>query len=118
MPAFAALRTIVDRIERITRPGWGEVKIARDMPGARAAMVGRLRIEPGYGSDRDDVVVICKEIRDAATLEARRRGEAERDRLLAALSVELNNLRAALPAAAASASIEIGEIARGCLHVD
>ena len=103
-------RIIVERIERILKY---EVTYQRDLPRQYASNVAGLTIgDSSWGRPNPDAVNAAKAVKEAALNAETLRGEKERDAGLRELAAELESLRAVLPGLAASASIEIGEVAR------
>ncbi len=105
------LRKVIERIERILKYDAGT---ERDRPNRYAHLVSNLSISGhSYGSHPDpDAMKAAEYVKAAATNVERVRGEVERDAGLRRLSAELESLRSILCGLAASACIEIGEVAR------
>jgi hypothetical protein len=88
---------------------------ARGLPGDYMRAVNGLRVDSSssYGNRvSDHQQALADKLKSRMVEEERDRGERERDALLARYAAMLESLRAALPAIAAAASIEIGGIAR------
>ncbi len=103
------LRKVFDRIEHILKY---EADQRRDLPRQYAGNIACLTISGGYHKPDTASLKAANAIKEAAQNAEQVRGERERDAGLRVLAGELESLRAILCGLAASACIEIGEVAR------
>lgn len=106
-PSFDGLKQAVERIDKIMRR-YGEIDLAMSLPDKYAHTAESVHVSSWHRS----VAEAAKAVQERFVLEERRRGEIERDVRLSGLSDELDIIRGALVSLAASATIEIGQVAR------
>jgi hypothetical protein len=114
MEKLNALLAVLARIKEITGSEYSSlIKSARGKPDERAGSIRNLRISAEYSSrmTSEQENLAQRIFREMANTE-RKAGQAEGAALLRSYASEFEALRAVLPSLAASASIEMGAIAR------
>lgn len=113
MSALSDLLYAINRVQTITREGYGEAAKARDIPGNAEGEFAYLKIIPAYRDGfSPGVEALVDALKKQMAGEARERGEERRDAELRKLAAKLESLRDTLPGLAARATIEIGITAR------
>lgn len=112
------LSDAIHRIDAILGE-YGDAYKARQLPMAYRGELRLIEVRStsNYGRNPSEAALaVAREAMETAGKSEQRRGEMERDERLAALSLELERIRAALPSLLGRAVIGVGEEARALLR--
>lgn len=110
-PEFKSLSEAVGRLRDIE----SAIKQARGIPSSAEYQANRCSVyaeRDGYNPVPSEIVARVKAAAAACAVQLRIEGEAVRDEKLSAFALEIEAIRATLPALAAKAAISLGEFAR------